>query len=146
MTSENDPGQPYAYMAGPLFDEGERWFMEQLDARVSNAGFRTFLPQRDNVAKTPDTVDQIFETNRAAIDRADLLVVNLNGVTTDDGTAWEIGYAYARKVYAIGYHSDWRDRFSDEVVNLMLERSLDALARDLDELDRYLADYLRTRT
>lgn len=134
--------EPYAYLAGPLFDEGERWFMEQLDARVVAAGFATFLPQRDNVAKTADTVDQIFDNNRTAIDRADLLVVNLNGLATDDGTAWELGYAYARNTYAIGYHSDWRERFTDEVVNLMLERSLNAMARDLDELDQCLADYL----
>ncbi|MGH1490531.1 MAG: nucleoside 2-deoxyribosyltransferase [Acidimicrobiales bacterium] len=136
--------KPYVYLAGPLFDEGERWFMEQLDAKVAAAGFDTFLPQRDNVAKTADTVDQIFDNNKAAIDRADLLVVNLNGLATDDGTAWELGYAYAREIHAIGFHSDWRDRFTDEVVNLMLERSLNSLARSLDELDERLQAYLTT--
>lgn len=136
---------PYVYLAGPLFDEGERWFMEQLDARVVAAGFHTFLPQRDNVAKTVETVDQIFATNKAAIERADLMVVNLNGLATDDGTAWELGYAYARGTFSIGLHTAWRRRFPDETVNLMLEKSLDALVSSLDELDEHLGAYLLTR-
>lgn len=125
---------PLAYVAGPLFDEGERWFIERVDEVVAGAGYRTFLPHRDNVAKTAATVDRIFETNRSQIDAADLVVASLNGVITDDGTAWELGYAHARGTYAIGVHTDWRMRFEDEVVNLMLERSLDEIVRSLDDL------------
>ena len=131
--------QPLAYLAGPLFDDGERWFMEQLEVVVADAGYETFLPHRDNVAKTTETVGQIFATNTAAIDRAALLVVNLNGIMTDDGTAWEVGYAYARGIRAIGIYTDWRSRFADETVNLMLERSLDRLVHSLDELAAALA-------
>jgi nucleoside 2-deoxyribosyltransferase len=62
-------------------------------------------------------------------------------VTTDDGTAWEIGYAFASNTYIIGLHTDWRRRFDDEVVNLMIERSCDAMVRSLDELTRHLAGW-----
>jgi nucleoside 2-deoxyribosyltransferase len=134
--------KPLVYVAGPLFDEGERWFIEQIDALVVDAGFRTFLPHRDNVAKTAETVGQIFETNRAQIDAADLVVANLNGVTTDDGTAWELGYAHARDTYAIGLHTDWRARFDDEVVNLMLERGLNELVQSTAALKLSLAAWL----
>ena len=140
MRHYDDPmSEPLAYLAGPLFDDGERWFMEQLEAVVADAGYRTFLPHRDNVTKTTETVGDIFDTNIDAIDQAALLVVNLNGVTTDDGTAWEVGYAYARGIRAIGVYTDWRSRFKDETVNLMLERSLDQLVHSLEELAGVLA-------
>ena len=36
-----------AYIAGPLFNEGERWFVEKICALAEGAGFETFLPHRD---------------------------------------------------------------------------------------------------
>lgn len=131
---------PYAYIAGPLFDEGERWFIESVDARVAARGFRTFLPHRDNPPKTPDTVSTIFGNDKEAIDDCDVIVANLNGITTDDGTAWELGYAFALGKYGIGIFTDWRARFPahNEVVNLMMQCSLNVLVRSLDELDTAL--------
>jgi nucleoside 2-deoxyribosyltransferase len=122
------------YVAGPLFDEGERWWIESVEQVVANAGFSTFLPHRDNPPKTADNVAEIFENDRDGIDRAHIVVASLNGVTTDDGTAWEVGYAYAHGKYLIGIHTDWRSRFPDETVNLMIECSLDVLVRSLDDL------------
>jgi nucleoside 2-deoxyribosyltransferase len=130
---------PLVYVAGPLFDDGERWWIEEVERRVVAAGFTTFLPHRDNPAKTADNVRTIFENDRGAIDRCELVVASLNGVTTDDGTAWEIGYAYALNKPVVGIFTDWRRRFDDEVVNLMIECSIDALVRSLDELDAELA-------
>ena len=66
------------------------------------------------------------------------MVASLNGLTTDDGTAWEIGYAHARGVPVIGLHTDWRRRFDDQVVNLMLECSIEQVVRSLDDLDTTL--------
>ncbi|MEM7340596.1 MAG: nucleoside 2-deoxyribosyltransferase [Actinomycetota bacterium] len=139
-----DPTRP-VYVAGPLFDEGERWWIETVEQAVAAAGFPTFLPHRDNPPKTSDNVGEIFTTNVAAIDACSVVVASLNGVTTDDGTAWEIGYAYGHGKHIIGIHTDWRRRFDDEVVNLMLERSLDTLVRSLDELRAALAE-LATRS
>ena len=130
-----------AYVAGPLFDEGERWWIEKVDQLVSDAGFETFLPHRDNPPKDKFNVRQIFENDKRGIDQCDVLVANLNGITTDDGTAWELGYAYATGKYLIGLHTDWRQRFDHEVVNLMLECSLHQLVRNLDDLHQALGDY-----
>ncbi len=131
--------KPLVYVAGPLFDEGERWWIESVEHVVAEAGFATFLPHRDNPPKTADNVAEIFANDRDGIDRSAIVVASLNGVTTDDGTAWEIGYAYASGKYLIGLHTDWRSRFPDEVVNLMIECSLDALVRSLDDLPAALA-------
>lgn len=138
--------RPLAYVAGPLFDEGERWWIEQIDTLVADTGFRTFLPHRDNPPKDEFNVRAIFENDKRAIDECDLVVANLNGVITDDGTAWELGYAHARGKYIIGLHTDWRMRFAHEVVNLMMECSLDRLVRSPDDLRAVLAEFLDART
>lgn len=135
-----------AYIAGPLFDEGERWWITEVEKTVAAAGFETFLPHRDNPPKTPDNVREIFQTNVAALDRCDLVVANLNGITTDDGTAWEIGYAAARDLRLIGIHTDWRRRFDDEVVNLMIECSMERIVRSLDELAETLGSPARSES
>lgn len=136
---------PRAYVAGPLFDEGERWWIEKVDQLVADAGFVTFLPHRDNPPKDEFNVRAIFENDKRGIDEADVVVANLNGVLTDDGTAWELGYAYAKGKYIIGLHTDWRMRFPHEVVNLMMECSMDRLVRNLDDLRAALAEWLATR-
>ena len=38
---------PQAYIAGPLFNEGERWFDEQIERIATEAGFTIFPPHRD---------------------------------------------------------------------------------------------------
>ena len=137
---------PKAYVAGPLFDEGERWYIEKVDRLVADAGFVTFLPHRDNPPKDEHNVRAIFENDMRGIDECDVVVANLNGVITDDGTAWELGYAYAKGKFIIGLHTDWRMRFQHEVVNLMMECSMDRLVRSLDDLKVELAAWHSART
>ena len=135
----------HAYIAGPLFNEGERWFDEQIDTIAHEAGFTTFLPHRDGKeAKTytdSDRITRIFLEDVAAIDEADVVIANLNGITTDDGTAWELGYAYAKGKHLVGIYTDWRLQFEHQTVNLMLQGSLHKLVRTLDELRTYLGAY-----
>lgn len=134
--------KPRAYIAGPLFDEGERWFIEKIEAMVAEAGFETFLPHRDNPPKVKDNVKEIFENDKRGIDSCDVVVANLNGLATDDGTAWELGYAYARGKYQIGLYTDWRTRFEHEVVNLMIESSLNELVRTQKDLRLALSSWI----
>lgn len=122
------------YIAGPLFDEGERWWIERVEQTVAEAGYITFLPHRDNPPKDENNVVEIFANDRRAIDECDVIVASLNGIITDDGTAWELGYGFALGKPIIGLHTDWRRRFDHEVINLMIECSLAMLLRSLDEL------------
>ena len=135
---------PQAYIAGPLFNEGERWFDEQIERIAAEAGFKTFLPHRDGKEgkiKSEANICEIFKEDVKAIDQADIVIANLNGITTDDGTSWELGYAYAKGKHLVGVYTDWRLQFKFQVVNLMLECSLHKMARSLDELK----DYLQTK-
>jgi nucleoside 2-deoxyribosyltransferase len=132
-----------AYIAGPLFNEGERWWDEQIDAVARRAGFETFLPHRDGgeAAKGRDTL-AIFQEDVRAIEWADMVIANLNGAAVDDGTAWEMGYAYAKDKHVIGVYTDWRLSFQGQIVNLMLEKSCEHVVRSLDELEVVLKTYL----
>ncbi len=143
--SDASGNAPLVYVAGPLFDEGERWWIETVERTVVEAGFATFLPHRDNPDKTADNVAEIYANDKGAIERCDLVVASLNGLTTDDGTAWELGFSHALGKYQIGIHTDWRTRFAEEVVNLMLQESIDVLVRSLDELTPALEAWKNAR-
>src|SRR5262249_2784752 len=136
---------PHAYIAGPLFNEGERWFDEQLDQIARDAGFTTYLPHRDGqeakMKEGRDRAQRIFVEDVRGLDRADIVIANLNGITTDDGTAWELGYAYGKGKHLVGVYTDWRLQFEHQTVNLMIECSLHKLVRSLNELQLYLTAY-----
>jgi len=134
---------PHVYIAGPLFNEGERWFDEQIEQIAAAAGYTTFLPHRDGTEgkiKSEKNIPAIFAEDVAAIDRCDIVIANLNGITTDDGTAWELGYAFAKGKHLVGVYTDWRLQYKFVTVNIMLECSLNKLVHSLDELRLYLQD------
>ena len=61
--------------------------------------------------------------NRKAIDDAQCVVAVLDGVDVDSGTAAEIGYAFARGKFIVGYRGDFRLSADNEgsTVNLQVE-------------------------
>jgi len=88
---------------------------------------------------------EIAETNRRALDAADLVVAVLDGSDVDSGTAAEIGYAFARGKKIVGYRSDLRRGGENEgvCVNLQVEHFVRAsggtVVATLDELVRAVA-------
>lgn len=125
----------YAYIAGPLFNEGERWFNKQIEQIVSKAGIPTYLPQRDGgVLKSAADINAIFQTDLENLDQATLVVANLNGIGTDAGTAWELGYAHAQEKYLIGIHTDARGHSAITPLNPMIAKTLNVLVSNLSDL------------
>jgi nucleoside 2-deoxyribosyltransferase len=58
-----------------------------------------------------------------------------DGVQVDDGTAWEIGYAYGRNIRIFGLRTDVRIvQRADEPINLMILEALGALSSTIEEL------------
>jgi nucleoside 2-deoxyribosyltransferase len=127
------------YLAGPLFSEAEKNFNEQLTQRIEGAGYDVFLPQRDstdtkNMRKEQDAAE-LFRKNSEAIDRADLVIAILDGGSdVDSGTAWEIGYAYAKNIPVMGLRTDFRTLGIEGTVNLMIEKTLVNLVYSTDKL------------
>ncbi len=114
------------YLAAPLFSEAELDFNRMLRDEIKSSGFNVFLPQEDsnNVKDRDDRQSIIFSKNEAAIEKSDIIVAVIDGADVDSGTAWEMGYAYARGKPILGLRTDFRTLGIEGTVNLMIERSV----------------------
>ena len=127
------------YLAAPLFSDAEREFNLKLRDQITKRGFSVFLPQEDSNDTTnmrhEEKQSHIFQNNLEAIDNSDIIVAILDGGSdVDSGTAWELGYAFARKKTVLALKTDFRTLGSEGIVNLMIEVSVDALAIEVSEL------------
>jgi nucleoside 2-deoxyribosyltransferase len=127
------------YLAAPLFSEAECDFNRKLKIELHSLGFKVFLPQEDsnNVHDKTDRQKIIFDKNLKGIERSDILVAVIDGADVDSGTAWEIGYAFAKGKPVIGLRTDFRTLGIEGTVNLMIERSV-ILCMSLSELLNHL--------
>ena len=123
------------YLAASLFSEAELDFNRKLRDEIKSAGFNVFLPQEDsnNIKDERTRQKIIFGKNEAAIQNSDIIVAVLDGTDVDSGTAWEIGYAYARGKPILGLRTDFRTLGIEGTVNLMIERSV-ILCMNIPEL------------
>lgn len=136
-----------AYLAAPLFNERERAFNAEIARRLEGL-CDVFLPQRDGLLLAdllsegiPREVGEtrVFERDRAALLKCDLLVAVLDGAHIDEGVAFEIGFAHARGAHCVGLQTDVR-RALPSGNNPMISRSLSAIFHDLNDLISQLAD------
>jgi nucleoside 2-deoxyribosyltransferase len=79
------------------------------------------------------------------LDDADLVIALLDGSQVDDGTAWEIGYFYAKKSpeqKIIGIRTDARRAGESEgaVVNAMVGGACDLVVRTREALLETISD------
>ncbi|MGI6608844.1 MAG: nucleoside 2-deoxyribosyltransferase [Erysipelotrichaceae bacterium] len=110
-----ESGKPKVYMAGPLFNEGDRYSNQLNSDALRNKGFTTFLPQEVVITnKSSELVKgACFYMDLKAIYECDYIVANCNGIEIDSGTAAEIGMGYAlnKKMYL--YKSDVRNYYNE---------------------------------
>lgn len=129
------------FIAGPLFSQAEREFNLKVEEHLRKHGYETFLPQRD-VGKLDELLAKegreayrtIFKRDLEGLEKADVVVAILDGPDVDSGTAFEIGYAFARGKPVVGLKTDMRWFAREEELNNMIAQGIKALARDLDEL------------
>lgn len=79
------------YLAGPLFSEAERAWLDGTAARLRAEGFDVFVPHEhfgDIVELSPD---EVYRVDGAGLRDANVLFAWLDGPMVDDGTAAEIG-------------------------------------------------------
>lgn len=131
------------YIAGPLFTEGDRWYLEKIDAECEKLGLKTYLPHRDaGLCPADDKNTQFyFQTDYQNILESDFLVAVLHGTDVDSGTAWEIGCAYAngKQIFAIA--DDIRVAEIKENINLMISNSVE-LSFTFSQLIENLRNYI----
>ena len=102
------------YVAGPLFSDAERSYLELMVKELSNsAGLDSdtdfFLPHRDGgeLGRGP-TRKAIFELDVTQVNSARIVVAFLDGQDVDSGTCIELGYAYAKGKKLFGLLTDFR--------------------------------------
>lgn len=132
-----------AYIAGPLFNAKEREFLEEINAICKAIGISTYLPSQDGGLLSRNNSEKVFQTDIDALNKAEVVVANLNGVDVDSGTAFEIGYAFAKGKKLFGLHTDFRTFSPTSEVNLMMLKSC-VMCYSLQELDTALREYYKT--
>lgn len=144
------------YQAGPLFTDAEQHWHLALKKKIEES-----IKTQGHVAKViwpyellPGEVETnevgkgqlIFKTCLDALTSADVVIALLDGVQVDDGTAWEIGYAYALGKPILGIRTDFRQagEHPGATVNAMVEYSCSNISRTTDcllnELHKYLSN------
>ena len=124
------------YLAAPLFSDAEREYNRNLASLLREHLFEVYLPQDmgdDSHERNTAAHQEIFDRHLCALAESDLMVAVIDGADADSGTAWEIGYAYARGIPVISVRTDFRMAGHHELTNLMLERS-STVVRSRDEL------------
>jgi nucleoside 2-deoxyribosyltransferase/predicted secreted protein len=132
------------YFAAPLFSEGERAYNLSIAQILRNNFFDVFLPQEvgdDSHTRNKEEQSWIFSENLKALEKADIIVANIDGADADSGTAWEMGHAYAQKKQVIALRTDFRRAGLYEKANLMLEQS-SFVATNLDNLFNLLKPWM----
>ena len=79
------------YVAGPLFSDAEREWLDGLAARLRADGFDCFVPHENFSELRELTPERVFRVDSRGVRDANILLAWLDGPVVDDGTACEIG-------------------------------------------------------
>ncbi len=121
----------HLYIAAPLFSTAEREFNLRLCSELERRGHSVKLPQRDCSGER----EEIFRCCLSGLRSAGVVIAVLEGAGCDDGTAFEVGYAFALGKPILGLRTDFR-RVGEHGgrVNLMLEKACEKLLTSEEEL------------
>ena len=121
------------YIAGPLFNQHERQYLEDIAKHLESNGLECFLPHRDlkgveeselkTTEMSQETKDKIFSIDLNALKNADITVALITGWDIDSGTSAEIGYTYARNKPIIAVDASER-RFRNLFVEGMIYKKV----------------------
>jgi nucleoside 2-deoxyribosyltransferase len=127
------------YIAGKLRDKEEIEQLKQIDTLCNSIGLDTFLPHRDvGLAEGIKDVDKIFKGDiKEGFKDIKLVIALLDGFHVGAGTAWELGYAYAKGIPSIGLKTDESIEDSFEYLSAILLGSM-PIATSLQELRQKL--------
>lgn len=139
------------YLAGPLFSQAERAFLDACARRLRAAAFDCFVPHEKAEQVEPATPERVFAVDFEALVRAHVLVAWLDGAMVDDGTACEIGIFRGLmqrgepwRKGIVGLATDLRlqrrrERLAEGGLNLFLAGAIGSVGRVCWTLDEVLA-------
>ena len=132
------------YIAGPLFNDGEKAFNLKVDSILRECGHETYLPQRDGgiVAEMPDLIGGVpkqtvvFQKDCRNLQNTDIFLLLMDGRVPDEGACVALGYCLALGKRCIGYKTDVRTGY-DGQDNIMISGALETILRNEEELRNY---------
>ena len=133
------------YIAGKLQTENEREHLEKIAKLIENLGFETFLPHRD-VGLTKDIKDtkRVFQGDIIeGFKDIDIVVAVLDGLHVGAGTAWELGYAYAKQIPIVGIKTDEPVEYALDYLSAILIESMEIMTSE-DELKERLKKLIQS--
>jgi len=130
------------YIAGKLCNDSEKEFLEKIAALCEKLGFEAFLPHRDvGLAEGMKDVEKVFKGDIInGFKNVKLVVADLNGLHVGAGTSWELGYAYAKGIPAIGIKTDESVEDALDSLSAILIYSME-IVDSLDKLEERLKEF-----
>ncbi len=137
------PKQKKVYIAGKIWTDIERAQLKAIDALCKRLGLQTFLPHRDvGFAKSMKDAPRIFKGDITdGFKDVVLVIASLDGLHVGAGTAWELGYAYAKGIPAIGLKTDESAEEGFEYLSSILIASM-PIVSTMEELERKIMEVL----
>ena len=132
------------YIAGKIWTESEKAQLEAVDALCKKLGLQTFLPHRDvGFASSIKDACTIFEGDiKNGFKDVSLVIACLDGLHVGAGTAWELGYAYAKGIPAIGLKTDESAEEGFEYLSSILIASM-PIVPSLEALEKKIQEVLK---
>ena len=134
------------YIAGKILTDSERGQLNAINNLCKRLGLQTFLPHRDvGFAKNIKDAPRIFKgdiTN--GFKDVSLVIASLDGLHVGAGTAWELGYAYAHNIPAIGLKTDESAEEGFEYLSSILIASM-PIVLTMEELEKKIKEILKIK-
>lgn len=134
-----------AYIAGPLFTKVERNYLREIDKICKEFNIKTYLPDRDGGLYRKGKTKEFFEEDVKGFQDCDFVIAILSDSglfnNVDSGTAWEIGYAYAKGIPIIGIY-DNTEVLDERKISLMISSSVN-LVRNKNELREKIKELIK---
>lgn len=121
------------YFANALFSEAEQTFNASVVKKIrENLGFEVYLPQENlsiNDKSQFANSEQIYLADKNELDKSDILVAVLDGLTIDNGVCCEIGYFAAQNKPIVALYTDCR-QMSDFETEIKKAKALELIAEN----------------
>ena len=121
------------YIAGGLREKKDRDKLEEVNKLCEEFG-ETYLPHRD-MGLFEEGIDPkpIFKLNKDKVDWCDVIIAVLDWKGISSGTAWELGYGFAKGKLMIGLVEDKKSVNEEFRICVMCHNSVE-FVESLDEL------------
>jgi len=107
------------YLAGGLFNAGERLHNLMLEKQLQRLGYDVILPQREALrffdGKFFDVPGIVYDCRVSCENPEVICVANVDGADSDSGTCVEYGIATTANKRAIAYRTDFRTALAQEL-------------------------------